>query len=107
MRAGYLTYELKNRQTSNGIANVTAPMALNNKGSYHVPTFGYASFDTATKVSFNERNYLGTPDGVNAKYDKWYICDIDGGLTYPSIVWSSGSATPQLSSCVKVIIMRV
>jgi len=82
-------------------------MAFSNKSSYQIPTFGYASFETASKVSFNEQNYLGTPEGSNAKYDKWYICDIDGGLTYPSIVWSSGPATPPLSSCVKVDILRV
>jgi hypothetical protein len=82
-------------------------MAFNNKGSYQVPTFGYAGYDTASKVSFNEQNYLGTPDGSNVKYSNWYICDIDGGLIYPSIVWSSGSAAPPLSSCVKVNILRV
>jgi hypothetical protein len=81
-------------------------MAFNNKGSYQVPVFGYASFDTASKITFNEKNYLGTLEGSKAKYDKWYICDIDGGLIYPSIVWSSGSATPPLSSCVKVDILR-
>ncbi|EPE36430.1 hypothetical protein GLAREA_05768 [Glarea lozoyensis ATCC 20868] len=68
---GFLTYELKNRQTSNGIADVKAPMAFNNKGSYQVPVFGYASFDTASKVSFNEKNYLGTMEGSSHRMEFW------------------------------------
>lgn len=85
-----------------------APMAFNNKGSYQVPIFGYTSFDTASKVSFSEKNFLGLIEGSNAKYDKWYVCDIDGGLTpYSSIVWSSGPETPPLSSCIKVNIQKV
>ena len=88
---------------------MSTPMALNNWGSYEVPMFGYATLDDATEVAFNDGNLLGIPE--YGAYDKWYICDINGGgdlaSTYPSVVWNLGDAAPQLASCLKVDIIRV
>jgi len=116
---GYLTYELINRETGTGISNVSAPMAFDNEVSYEVPIFGYAGLDSATKVVFNEDNLLGIPGNLSntassanfdATYDKWYVCNIDGGdlvSSYPTAVWSLGDVAPGLASCVKADIIRV
>lgn len=92
-------------------------MQLNNKDSYAVPLFGYAQLSDATLVAFNSQNKLGVPAvsdktgmalaASSAKNDRWYICDIDSGIVYPSLVWATGNAAPPLSSCSKVDIVRV
>lgn len=94
-------------------------MAFNNADSYKVPIFGYADLSGATQVSFNSQNMLGVPEVASssdlemagsASYDKWYICDLQGGdlaATYPSVVWNMGGAAPQLGSCLKVDVVRV
>lgn len=84
-------------------------MAFNNADSYKVPIFGTVGVDGATKVAFNDKNHLGVPESsasTNAKFNQWYICDINGGMVYPSVVWSSGDKAPQLASCIKVDVVR-
>ncbi|CAG8959684.1 hypothetical protein HYFRA_00001589 [Hymenoscyphus fraxineus] len=106
---GYLTHEITNTRSSSGLANKSAPMAFNSAESYKVPIFGTAGLDVATKVVFDEKNFLGVLDDSGSgdgKFDKWYVCDINTGIVYPSVVWSSGNKAPQLASCVKVDVMR-
>ncbi|CAG8983079.1 hypothetical protein HYALB_00006107 [Hymenoscyphus albidus] len=106
---GYLTHEITNKRTSSGLANRSAPMAFYSADSYKVPIFGTAGLDGATKVVFNEKNFLGVlgdSRSGDGKFEQWYVCDINTGIVYPSVVWSSGDKAPQLASCVKVDVMR-
>lgn len=107
---GYLTYVMQNKQTSSGLSNVSAPLAFNKAESYKVPIFGDVGLDRATRMAFNDKNLLGVPDSpesTTAKFNQWFICDINGGMVYPSVVWSSSDKAPQLSSCIKVDVIRI